>query len=679
MVLGNICVLDKTCRKHKTNEGEFAVVTRHNPATEDDVENLTLLIFAMDEKDAALSASGWLKAHPDTLLASEADVKRFAAIVDHSSTELTNLSGPMLRGIHSNYVADLLKRKTRDSVRFTEDQREEIVLASQLVGESFKATLALEDEGEQFIETHIVRIDAVEEHPERDPCTFSDIADDVHIRDQHIFREVTSYLEVDEDTDSDIGRACLALIAVVAAQDPQCAYVTLAPVVEPLNMRARSCVQVGVTGQDTNYNPFTAWGLRGQNEVVSVADTGLDDTHCFFREDSGSKMERSSLQSYIIDSRRRKVVEYVSNTDRNCDATDVEGGHGTHVAGTVCGNPSGDPFNSAGKNSGVAPEAQLAFMDLGRPGSGIYVPRHTYDLFAPTYNAGSRMQCHSWGGRFASEDPAAQYAYGDTIDDWLWRHQDMVVVFSTSNEGMRSDEPTGSLPVPTGQPTGQPTGEPTGEPSIKTRRPTLPTTRDPERYPCTFSPDGVDVGSASSRDPTPTDSSGHRFCYGQPQCRSQSTNSQRRRQGPYVERRRLGCWATRLPLPQRPFGSRRTRRSNARQDARAERAWARAQRTRPRGTIKRNGVACARAGARAAAVLASGSKPTSSAQGLLQSLSPIHALTFARCLDFFVDLSAGTFSPVPLSVSVPVPKPLGESPVHPHLHLHPHTTPFIQT
>ena len=167
MVLGNICVLDKTCRKHKTNEGEFAVVTRYNPATEDDVENLTLLIFAMDEKDAALSASGWLKAHPDTLLASEADVKRFAAIVDHSSTELTNLSGPMLRGIHSNYVADLLKRKTRDSVRFTEDQREEIVLASQLVGESFKATLALEDEGEQFIETHIVRIDAVEEHPEK--------------------------------------------------------------------------------------------------------------------------------------------------------------------------------------------------------------------------------------------------------------------------------------------------------------------------------------------------------------------------------------------------------------------------------------------------------------------------------------------------------------------------------
>ena len=36
---------------------------------------------------------------------------------------------------------------------------------------------------------------AVEEHPERDPCTFSDIADEIHMRDQHIFREVTSYLE----------------------------------------------------------------------------------------------------------------------------------------------------------------------------------------------------------------------------------------------------------------------------------------------------------------------------------------------------------------------------------------------------------------------------------------------------------------------------------------------------
>lgn len=165
IVLGSMCVLDKSCKKHNTFEGEFAVVSRYNPATDNDVETLTLLIFPMDEKEAALAASLWLKAHPDNSSVSESDRNRFMAITDRSSSELKNLSGPMLRGIHTNYVADLLKRKR--VVRFNEDQREEIDLATQLVGETFNATLAIEDDGEQFIETHLVRIDAVEEHPEK--------------------------------------------------------------------------------------------------------------------------------------------------------------------------------------------------------------------------------------------------------------------------------------------------------------------------------------------------------------------------------------------------------------------------------------------------------------------------------------------------------------------------------
>ena len=121
----------------------------------------------MDERDAALAASSWLKTHTDTELASEADVNRFLMIAQRSSVELKELTGPMLRGIHSNYVADLLGRKTRDAARVTEEQRAEIVLAQRLVGERFKATLAVEDDGEQFIESHSVRVDAVEEHPDK--------------------------------------------------------------------------------------------------------------------------------------------------------------------------------------------------------------------------------------------------------------------------------------------------------------------------------------------------------------------------------------------------------------------------------------------------------------------------------------------------------------------------------
>ena len=82
----------------------------------------------------------------------------------------------------------------------------------------------------------------------------------------------------------------------------------------------------------------------------------------------------------------------------------------------------------------MAPEAQLAVIDLANTGTGIYVP-NTYDLFAPAYNAGARAQCHSWGGRFSSNNPDNQYAFGEPVDDWLYRHQDAVVVYSAGNMG----------------------------------------------------------------------------------------------------------------------------------------------------------------------------------------------------------------------------------------------------
>jgi len=96
---------------------------------------------------------------------------------------------------------------------------------------------------------------------------------------------------------------------------------------------------VGATGQDVTYNPFTAWGLKGDKEVASMADTGLDDSHCFFREDDGERMQRSPLEAPITDSKRRKVVQYTHYERRNIDSVDEPGGHGTHVAGTICGDP----------------------------------------------------------------------------------------------------------------------------------------------------------------------------------------------------------------------------------------------------------------------------------------------------------------------------------------------------
>ena len=96
----------------------------------------------------------------------------------------------------------------------------------------------------------------------------------------------------------------------------------------------------------------TAWNaLDGTGIVVAVADTGLDNginntnMHPDFRD------HIQGIHSYGIS----PDTQPFANTPYNDGASDLDSGHGTHVAGSVLG----DGTQSSGAIKGMAPEAQL--------------------------------------------------------------------------------------------------------------------------------------------------------------------------------------------------------------------------------------------------------------------------------------------------------------------------------
>lgn len=74
--------------------------------------------------------------------------------------------------------------------------------------------------------------------------------------------------------------------------------------------------------------PMYNANLNGSGQIVQVADTGLDQRSCFFRDQTGNVPTTTYLAA-AFDLTRRKVVQYVVWAD----STDVNGGHGTHVSG----------------------------------------------------------------------------------------------------------------------------------------------------------------------------------------------------------------------------------------------------------------------------------------------------------------------------------------------------------
>jgi subtilisin family serine protease len=151
--------------------------------------------------------------------------------------------------------------------------------------------------------------------------------------------------------------------------------------------------------------------LDGRNQIVAVADSGLD-----------TGVNDGTM---LADFQGRIVSIYALG--RPGDASDIHN-HGTHVTGSVLG----DGANSNGRVRGMAPEAQLVFqstMDANRNLTGI--PSNLGNgLFDVARDDGARIHTNSWGA-----DVNGAYNVRSTqADTFAFNNREFLILFSAGND-----------------------------------------------------------------------------------------------------------------------------------------------------------------------------------------------------------------------------------------------------
>lgn len=146
---------------------------------------------------------------------------------------------------------------------------------------------------------------------------------------------------------------------------------------------------------------------RGEDQLVGVADTGVD------------------IQHPDLKSRVKQLIERVPP-----EAPNDPDGHGTHVCSII----AGDGTASDGALQGVAPGAKLVVQSVrDRNGTLSGFPVDLGDLFQQAYDEGARIHNNSWGYRSSSLWTTDAYE----LDKFVFDHPDFLIVVAAGNEGQQ--------------------------------------------------------------------------------------------------------------------------------------------------------------------------------------------------------------------------------------------------
>lgn len=178
-----------------------------------------------------------------------------------------------------------------------------------------------------------------------------------------------------------------------------------------LNDRSRDITGITPLGSPGYIVPG---GLTGENQVVAIADSGLDkgsteDIHPDLKSSPGKKPKVVMLKSWAG---REKADDPI--------------GHGTHMAATIAGTGAA----SNGKYKGIAPGASIYFQGILDRRGKISLPPDLFKLFGPAYDAGVRVHVNAWGGSTGKYNTRAF-----VIDQFMYSHPDFLVVFGAGNSG----------------------------------------------------------------------------------------------------------------------------------------------------------------------------------------------------------------------------------------------------
>lgn len=201
-------------------------------------------------------------------------------------------------------------------------------------------------------------------------------------------------------------------------------------------------------GEPTLAYPIYQKNIKGQGQVVGVGDSGLDYDSCFFH-DPANKITQAQIPTGQTGQPKnfpghRKILQYVGYAD---NMSGEVGGHGSHVAGSVAGKVNGqlgEQSKGAEGYQGAAPEAKVAFFDIGRPGErGLRVPQSlATNYFPPSRQVNAFIHTNSWGSNANAYSGTAR-----DMDLYQYENQDYLVLVAAGNSGANGQGSVGTPAV----------------------------------------------------------------------------------------------------------------------------------------------------------------------------------------------------------------------------------------
>jgi len=168
-----------------------------------------------------------------------------------------------------------------------------------------------------------------------------------------------------------------------------------------------------------------AHGIRGQNMVVGLFDSGIATEHDMFVDPA------VPLTGPGLYPEHRKFVAY--KLYEGAAFGDAGNYHGSKVAGTLCGNDS--IAGNASKLDGVAPDCRLYFVDDANA-FGVYVFDEdvTGLLDSVRLSAGVSLPVRQVSGSFGTEESLSYYRLEESsLDEVCWNDKQFFVIWAAGN------------------------------------------------------------------------------------------------------------------------------------------------------------------------------------------------------------------------------------------------------
>ena len=168
-----------------------------------------------------------------------------------------------------------------------------------------------------------------------------------------------------------------------------------------------------------------AHGIRGQNMVVGLFDTGIATGHDMFIDPAVPVTGPGLYPEH------RKLVAY--KLYKGAAFGDAGNFHGTAVAGTLCGNDS--IAGNASKLDGVAPDCRVYFVDEGDAyGFNVFDVDFTALLDSVRLSNGVSPPVRQVSGSFGTEESLSYYRLEESsLDEVCWEDKQFLVIWAAAN------------------------------------------------------------------------------------------------------------------------------------------------------------------------------------------------------------------------------------------------------